>query len=94
MRGVEEVRIRLATVQPANNWRRLNDALRRMSNPLTYLYTMQPLLYDTRPTVNRMAQDPGAEFMKTCLSRSDDRLRAMNIARGLHRRAHRPRKFG
>jgi len=58
VRGVEEVRIRLATVQPGEQLAAFNDALRRMSNQLTYLYSDgSRYWYDTRPTVNRMAQD-------------------------------------
>jgi predicted AAA+ superfamily ATPase len=58
VRGVEEVRIRLATVQPGEQVSAFNDALRRMSNQLTYLYTDgSRYWYDTHPTVNRMAQD-------------------------------------
>ena len=58
VRGVEEVRIRLATVQPGEQIAAFNDALRRMSNQLTYLYSDgSRYWYDTRPTVNRMAQD-------------------------------------
>jgi hypothetical protein len=58
VRGVEEVRIRLATVQPGEQLAVFNDALRRMSNQLTYLYSDgSRYWYDTRPTVNRMAQD-------------------------------------
>jgi predicted AAA+ superfamily ATPase len=58
VRGVEEVRIRLATVQPGEPIAIFNDALRRMSNQLTYLYTDgSRYWYDTRPTVNRIAQD-------------------------------------
>ncbi|MCU0500065.1 MAG: DUF499 domain-containing protein [Anaerolineae bacterium] len=58
VRGVEEVRIRLATVQPGEQLAVFNDALRRISNQLTYLYTDgSRYWYDTRPTVNRIAQD-------------------------------------
>ncbi len=58
VRGVEEVRIRLATVQPGEPLPVFNDALRRMSQQLTYLYTDgSRYWYDTRPTVNRIAQD-------------------------------------
>jgi predicted AAA+ superfamily ATPase len=58
VRGVEEVRIRIATVQPGEQLAAFNDALRRMANQLTYLYTDgSRYWYDTRPTVNRMAQD-------------------------------------
>ncbi|MHB8628640.1 MAG: DUF499 domain-containing protein [Aggregatilineales bacterium] len=58
VRGVEEVRIRLAAVQPGEPLAVFGDALRRMSQQLTYLYTDgSRYWYDTRPTVNRMAQD-------------------------------------
>jgi predicted AAA+ superfamily ATPase len=58
VRGVEEVRIRLATVQPGEPLAVFGDALRRMSQQLTYLYTDgSRYWYDTRPTVNRIAQD-------------------------------------
>jgi hypothetical protein len=62
-RGVEEVRIRLAIVQPGEPVPVFNDALRRMSNQLTYLYSEgSRYWYDTRPTVNRMAQDRAANL--------------------------------
>src|SRR5690606_32640027 len=58
VRGVEEVRIRLATVQPGEPIAVFGDALKRMSNQLTYLYTDgSRYWYDTRPTVNRLARD-------------------------------------
>lgn len=58
VRGVEEVRIRLATVQPGESIATFDDALRRMSKQLTYLYSDgSRYWYDTRPTVNRIAQD-------------------------------------
>ncbi len=58
VRGVEEVRVRLATIQPGEQMAAFGDALRRMSNQLTYLYSDgSRYWYDTRPTVNRIAQD-------------------------------------
>lgn len=58
VRGVEEVRVRLATVQPGESLAAFGDALRRMSNQLTYLYSDgSRYWYDTRPTVNRIAAD-------------------------------------
>ncbi len=58
VRGIEEVRVRLATVQPGEQVEVFNDALRRMSKQLTYLYSDgSRYWYDTRPTVNRLAQD-------------------------------------
>ena len=58
VRGVEEVRINLATVQPGERAGVFGDALRRMSNQLTYLYNDGTRYwYDTRATVNRTAED-------------------------------------
>ena len=58
VRGLEEVRIRLAVVQPGDQIAVFGDALRRMANQLTYLYSDgSRYWYDTRPTVNRIAQD-------------------------------------
>ncbi|MEZ4730226.1 MAG: DUF499 domain-containing protein [Caldilineaceae bacterium] len=58
VRGVEAVRINLATVQPGEPVAIFGDALRRLSNQLTYLYgDGSRYWYDTHPTVNRMAQD-------------------------------------
>lgn len=57
-RGVEERRINLATVQPGERAGVFGDALRRMSNQLTYLYNDGARYwYDTRATVNRTAED-------------------------------------
>lgn len=58
VRGVEGVRINLATVQPGERASVFGDALRRMSNQLTYLYNDGTRYwYDTRATVNRTAED-------------------------------------
>lgn len=57
-RGIEERRINLATVQPGERTSVFGDALRRMSNQLTYLYNDGARYwYDTRATVNRTAED-------------------------------------
>jgi uncharacterized protein len=58
VRGQEEVRLKLGTVQPGEPTAVFGDALRRMGNSLTYLYTDgNRYWYDTRPTVNRTARD-------------------------------------
>jgi len=58
VRGVEEVRINLGTAQPGEPLAVFGDALRRLSNQLTYLYSDGTRYwYDTRPTVNRLALD-------------------------------------
>jgi len=64
VRGVEEARIRLATVQPGEPAAVFGDALKRMSNQLTYLYTDgSRYWYDTRPTVNRLARDRAQNYV-------------------------------
>ncbi len=83
VRGVEEVRIRLATVQPGEQLAIFNDALRRMSNQLTYLYSDgSRYWYDTRPTVNRMAQDRAQNIHPDLVyQEAIDRLRAVKFRR-------------
>ncbi|RMG75788.1 MAG: ATP-binding protein [Chloroflexi bacterium] len=57
-RGLETGRIRLGTVQPGEPIAIFNDALGRMTNQLNYLYNDgSRYWYDTRPTVNRIAQE-------------------------------------
>lgn len=63
VRGLEEVRIRLACAQPGEQLSTFGDALRRMSSLLTYFYTDgSRYWYDTRPTVNKMARDRAQRF--------------------------------
>lgn len=90
VRGVEEVRIRLATVQPGEQLAAFNDALRRMSNQLTYLYTDgSRYWYDTRPTVNRMAQDRAQNIHPDLIyQEAIDRLRAVKFRREDFAAAH------
>ncbi len=90
VRGVEEVRIRLATVQPGEQVAAFNDALRRMSNQLTYLYTDgSRYWYDTRPTVNRMAQDRAQNIHEDLVyQEAIDRLRAVKFRREDFAAAH------
>ncbi len=78
IRGVEEARINLATVQPGERAGVFGDALRRMSNQLTYLYNDgRHFWYETRATVNRTAEDR-AEGMDEyeILKEVDSRLNA------------------
>jgi predicted AAA+ superfamily ATPase len=90
VRGVEEVRIRLATVQPGEQLAAFNDALRRMSNQLTYLYTDgSRYWYDTRPTVNRIAQDRAQNIHADLVyQEAIDRLRAVRYRREDFAAAH------
>lgn len=90
VRGVEEVRIRLATVQPGEQVAIFNDALRRMSNQLMYLYTdASRYWYDTRPTVNRIAQDRAQIISEDALEEEAlRRLRAVKYSRQQFNAAH------
>lgn len=83
VRGIEEVRIWLATVQPGEQLAAFNDALRRMSNQLTYLYSDgSRYWYDTRPTVNRIAQDRAQNIHPDRVyQEAIDRLRAVRYRR-------------
>lgn len=90
VRGIEEVRVRLATVQPGEQVATFNDALRRMSNQLTYLYTDgSRYWYDTRPTVNRLAQDRAQNISADLVHKEAvDRLRAVRYRREDFAAAH------
>ena len=80
VRGVEEVRINLAAVQPGERAGVFGDAVRRMSNLLTYLYNDGTRYwYDTRATVNRTAEDRAQSMDKyKVLEEAGKRLRAQS----------------
>ena len=61
--GVEEVRIKLGCVQPGESSAVFGDALRRLSEELTYLYSdATRYWFDTRPTITRIASDRAAQY--------------------------------
>jgi len=63
--GIEEVRIKLGCVQPGESPSVFGDALRRLSEELTYLYSEATRYwFDTRPTIMRIASDRAAQFEK------------------------------
>jgi hypothetical protein len=63
VRGVEEVRIKLGCVQPGEAPAVFGDALRRLSEELTYLYSdASRYWFDTRPTITRIASDRAAQY--------------------------------
>lgn len=56
VRGLDELNIKLGCVQPGENVSAFGDALRRLSEELTYLYQESGRYYfDTRPTIGREA---------------------------------------
>ncbi len=63
VRGLEEVRVKLGCAQPGESVATFGDALRRLSEQLTYLYSDgSRYWYDTRPTITRLALDRAAQY--------------------------------
>jgi uncharacterized protein len=89
-RGTEEVNIRLASIQPGDNFAAFSDALRRMSSQLTYLYNEDTRYwYDTRPSINRTASERAVGFeIHKIISEVEIRVRSFSTHRlfkGVHR---------
>ena len=89
-RGVEEVHIRLASIQPGDNFAAFSDALRRMASQLTYLYNEDTRFwYDTRPSINREASDRASGFENhKIITEVEQRIRGLSTHRmfkGVHR---------
>ncbi len=90
VRGMEEGRVCLGVVQPGENVAVFTDALRRMGNSLTYLYSDgSRYWYDTHPTVNRLAQER-ASSVKPHEADTElmNRLRKIQLPRGDIRGVH------
>ena len=63
VRGVEDVRARLAVVQPGEQVSVFNDALSQLSDRLTYLYRKdRRYWYDTRPNLRRTVEERAQQF--------------------------------
>jgi hypothetical protein len=58
VRGLEERRVKLGSVQPGETPATFGDSLRRLGEQLTYLFRNESRYwFDTRPSVNRLARD-------------------------------------
>lgn len=65
VRGIEEVRVKLGTVQPGEPPAVFGDALRRLSEELHFLYSdANRYWYDTQITITRQASDRAAQFQR------------------------------
>jgi hypothetical protein len=65
VRGIEEVRVKLGSVQPGEPPAVFGDALRRLSEELHYLYSeSNRYWYDTQITITRQASDRAAQFAR------------------------------
>lgn len=63
IRGLEEVRVKLSCAQPGEAVATFGDALRRLSEQLSYLYSDgSRYWFDTRITINRTAADRAAIY--------------------------------
>ena len=63
VRGVEDVRARLAVVQPGEQVSVFNDALSQLSDRLTYLYRQdRRYWYDTRPNLRRTVEERAQQY--------------------------------
>ena len=79
-RGLTEEQVHLGTAQPGEQPAVFNDALRRLSDQLTYLYRNETRYwYDTRPTLNRTAEEYAKNMdAYLVLEEAGDRLRAQS----------------
>jgi predicted AAA+ superfamily ATPase len=85
-RGVEEVRIKLGCVQPGETPAVFGDALRRLSEDLTYLYSdASRYWFDTRPTIARLASDRAANYDRSLHLVEDEITRRVRNSVGRER---------
>jgi predicted AAA+ superfamily ATPase len=85
-RGVEEVRIKLGCVQPGESTAVFGDALRRLSEELTYLYSdASRYWFDTHPTITRIAIDRAMQYERNPHSINDEIIRRVRAAVGHER---------
>lgn len=64
VRGLEERRVKLGSVQPGETPATFGDALRRLGEQLTYLFRNESRYwFDTRPSVNRLARDRAEDLL-------------------------------
>lgn len=86
VRGVEEVRIKLGCVQPGEAPAVFGDALRRLSEELTYLYSdASRYWFDTHPTISRIASDRAAQYERTPQLVEDEIIRRVRASVGRER---------
>lgn len=80
VRGAEEIRIKLGCVQPGESAATFGDALRRLSEKLTFLYSGNSRYwFDTQPTVSRVARDRAAQLKPEVVE--DEIIRRLRVIR-------------
>lgn len=94
VRGIEDIRIRLGSTHPGDSVAVFNDALSRLSNRLTHLYSderKQRYWLDTKPNLTRTVSDRAqTRKPEEIAAEIDERLRAVRADREKHgfRRIH------
>lgn len=85
-RGIEEVRVKLGCVQPGETPAVFGDALRRLSEELTYLYSdASRYWFDTHPTITRIASDRATQYERDPHRVEDEILRRLREQLGKER---------
>ncbi len=86
VRGLEEVRVKIGCAQPGETVATFGDALRRLSEQLTYLYSDgSRYWFDTRPTITRIAADRAATYERKPELVEDEIIRRLRQAVGRER---------
>ena len=76
VRGVDELSIKLGCVQPGENIASFGDALRRLSDDLTYLYSEGGRYwFDTRPTITKTASERAQRLLEKGTQVEDEIIR-------------------
>ena len=77
-RGVDELRIKLGCVQPGENIPTFGDALRRLSDELTYLYSDGGRYwFDTRPSIAKTATERAQRLLERGTNVDDEIIRRL-----------------
>jgi predicted AAA+ superfamily ATPase len=86
VRGIEDVRVRLAVAQPGEPLAVYNDALSRLADRLTYLYQgNKRYWYDTQPNLRRTMEDRAGRLDKEEVQAEiERRLRAVRDRGDFH----------
>ena len=84
-RGIDESRVRLGCVQPQENVILFNDAMRRLQEELTYLYTEHKRYwFDKQPSLNRLALER-AELLDESVDVMPEIIRRLEALSQQHR---------
>jgi uncharacterized protein len=79
VRGIDELRIKLGCVQPGENVSSFGDALRRLTDELTYLYMDGGRYwFDTRPSIGKTANERAQRYLERGKMVEDEIIRRLH----------------